>query len=87
MADRFPIQSNRTSSVPWASMEPLRKSCSSFHGQTLERLAERGGLSAGELQGHVVAVAEGRVATLRDMYGRDETTAESWLVQWVMEQW
>lgn len=40
-------------SVPWSLVEPLRENCFRVHGQTLERLAERGGLSLAELWMHV----------------------------------
>lgn len=35
--------------VPWDFVEPARKQAYENHGQTLERLAERGGLDPGEL--------------------------------------
>ena len=43
-------------SVPWAMIEPHEKQAQSNHGQTLERLASRGGLSACES----VAILEDR---------------------------
>ena len=36
-------------SVPWSLVEPHRAQAMSNHSQTLERLAERGGLSPDEL--------------------------------------
>ena len=38
-------------SVPWAFVEPHEERAMQNHGQTLERLAERGGLSIVELYG------------------------------------
>ncbi len=38
--------------VPWLLLEPYRESCIRLHGQTLEELAERGGLSHAEIYGH-----------------------------------
>jgi hypothetical protein len=54
MTDRFPIlQSSRIEgfpdSVPWEFVEPHRKQAMSNHYQTLERLAQRGGLGWTEL--------------------------------------
>ena len=43
-------------SVPWALVEPHEKQAWKNHGQTLERLAERGGLDPTEL----LAVLEDR---------------------------
>ena len=48
-AKRFPLQDNAIKSVPWWVIESHRKQAMSNHGQTLERLAERGGLSVHEL--------------------------------------
>lgn len=42
--------------VPWAFIEPARKQAEMNHGQTLERLAQRGGLSPSEM----LAALEGR---------------------------
>jgi NTP pyrophosphatase (non-canonical NTP hydrolase) len=39
-------------SVPWSKVEPLRLAALRGHQQTLERLAERGGLTVAELYGH-----------------------------------
>ncbi len=59
MADKertFPILSGSRPlkgtpmSVPWNFVEPGRVMAQHNHGQTLERLAERGGLSPGELR-------------------------------------
>ncbi len=43
-------------SVPWNFVESARKQAEMNHGQTLERLAQRGGLSPSEL----LAALEGR---------------------------
>jgi len=42
----FPVM--RGPSVPWSVMAPHESMANVNHGQTLERLAERGGLSPGE---------------------------------------
>lgn len=50
--DRFPILgANRDAkqSVPWSFIAPHSERAEKNHGQTLERLAERGGLSALEM--------------------------------------
>lgn len=43
---RFPIQ--RGPDVPWAVMAAYESQCQRNHGQSVERLAERGGLGTGE---------------------------------------
>ena len=43
---RFPIQ--RGPDVPWEVMAPHESQCQRNHGQSLKRLAERGGLSSSE---------------------------------------
>lgn len=45
---RFPIL-GQSESVPWSIVEPHREAAMGNHHQTLERLAERGGLSWCEL--------------------------------------
>jgi len=46
----FPVlNSKRLKSVPWGVVEPHRQRAIKNHGQTLERLAARGGLSETEL--------------------------------------
>jgi len=46
MEKRFPIQFGP--SVPWAFIEPHNSNCEHNHSQSLERIAERGGLSPAE---------------------------------------
>jgi len=63
--ERFPILNSpkgQPSSVPWEIVEPHRKRAEKNHYQTLERLAERGGLSWAEL----VAVMADR--PIRDIF-------------------
>ncbi len=43
---RYPIMQGP--SVPWEVMEPHENMAQKNHGQSLQRLAERGGLSTGE---------------------------------------
>lgn len=46
---RFPILNNPTIEyVPWAMLAPHEERAKRNHSQSLERLAERGGLDAGE---------------------------------------
>ena len=42
--------------IPWGLLDPHRRQADRNHGQTLEKLADRGGLSAEE----AMAVIEGR---------------------------
>ncbi len=60
---RFPVLGdhrwrhlNVPKSVPWSFVAPHEAQAQRNHGQSLERLAERGGLSPGEM----VAVVEGK---------------------------
>ena len=61
MTDRlFPLLHGRMlKSVPWSLLAPHEKQAQKNHGQTLERLAQRCGLSACE----ALAVIEGRAWT------------------------
>lgn len=45
----FPILNSGGQSVPWDAVEPHSEQALKNHAQTLERLAERGGLSWKEL--------------------------------------
>lgn len=45
----FPVLGHRKSWVPWSFVEQFRAQAMANHGQTLERLAERGGLSYTEM--------------------------------------
>lgn len=45
----FPVLGERGFSIPWSIVAPHAGQAHRNHGQTLERLAERGGLSWGEL--------------------------------------
>ncbi len=59
-------------SVPWALVEPHREQALRNHYQTLERLAERGGLSADELH-----------AVVHDRAWRHMDSAEAF--QWLVD--
>lgn len=50
MADErmFPIMEKPPFSIPWSVLQPHEKQAIHNHGQTLKRLAERGGLCASE---------------------------------------
>jgi hypothetical protein len=49
MAETFPILKEDGVTVPWAVVEPTRAIALRVHGQTLETLARRGGLTRHEL--------------------------------------
>ena len=69
---RYPVHSSdrrQLESVPWAMLEEHAYQVESNHGQTLERLAERGGLGLTE----IVAAVEGK--RLRDVRGMSEDSA------------
>jgi hypothetical protein len=55
---RFPILRDKgeVTSIPWELVEPLRAVARDVHDQSLERLAQRGGLSRWELAGLLVGV-------------------------------
>lgn len=80
-AKRFPVHSTGQT-IPWSLVEPLRASCQNFHDQTLERLAERGGLSREELYAHAHANAEHRRAKMSDFRGLDPAKVHAWFVSW-----
>ena len=56
MSKSMPILGCRDFKIPWELIEPHRQQAMENHGQTLERLAERGGLSFDE----AAAVLENR---------------------------
>ena len=69
-------------SVPWSLVEPLRERCAQIHGQTLERLAQRGGLGTDELWAHLNAPEPFRRsdwwASLRK-HGKTQRELHEWL--------
>lgn len=65
--------------VPWGFVEPHEKQAWTNHGQTLARLAQRGGLSPAEL----LAIATGR--GLREMWGVTDVEAASRLMELLRE--
>lgn len=83
MSRQFPILRNGKDaraypdarrSVPWVWVAPHAAQAKRNHDQSIERLAERGGLGPNELH----ALVHGR--NLRHLLPRDE--AERWLAQW-----
>lgn len=81
----FPVfDGKKLRRIPWHLVEHLEKSCDRIHDQTLKRLAERGGLSAGELREHIQAANEDRRADLYKMRERDGD--EAWLNSWILGQ-
>lgn len=72
-------------SVPWAFVERWRHSCSQYHSQTLERLAERGGLSASEMHMHSGLSQDTlRIGGQRPTLTEDE--AAMWLIV-ALDEW
>lgn len=65
-------------SVPWAWVAPLRPQAKRNHDQTLERLAERGGLSPGELY----CLANGKSLGVLLRKALTDEQAECWLATW-----
>lgn len=52
-APEFPILNSKPREyIPWHVITPHRQRIERYHGQTLERLSERGGLSPQELDMH-----------------------------------
>lgn len=74
----FPVRHGVTS-VPWAKVEALRATIEHNTGQTLELLAERGGLSARELW--YAATGNGPYSKGAD----DSRAIREWLVRWSAE--
>lgn len=66
--------------IPWSVIEPHREQAKHNHDQTLERLAERGGLSAGE----AVCVLEDKPLTFGKFPPHHESLAR--LIQIVTER-
>ncbi len=73
--DKFPLDA-----VPWAFLAPHENQARRNHGQTLEQLADRGGLSAKEM----LAVVTGR--HWLQMYAIDSPQANRQLLQH-LEAW
>lgn len=69
MRTNFPIlRATLLDSIPWAFIAPHERQADRNHGQTLQRLAERGGLSARE----AMAVLEDRRYALGSSTTQDE---------------
>jgi len=68
LPDRRRYGSQLRASIPWAMIEPHRKQAAKNHGgQSLERLADRGGLAPDE----AIAVLEDRAWTFKEsLYAR-----------------
>ena len=62
--------------VPWEKVEPLRASCMRMHDQTLERLAERGGLGISEFYVHVHGLG------IRSFKGLTDDVVIPWFKEW-----
>lgn len=62
MPEQMPVMSHPSiKSMPMAMLEPFRRQAMKNHGQTLERLAERGGLCASEVLSIMDGIGWGRV--------------------------
>lgn len=93
VARRFPVLSRRTDapkSVPWAMLAPHEARAKTNHGQTLERLAERGGLAPGEIFAVVHDVPwscaprpDGAIAWLHKTLQGTESESQADPVAWV----
>lgn len=68
----------RLKRVPWRLLEPYTASILRVHGQTMQRLNERGGLGAGEMRAHI---SGDFWKTLREH--PDEDANEVWLEEWL----
>lgn len=78
MAKLFPVLGSRTVKVmPWSLVEPWRRQVYRNHGQSLEELAKRGGLSPCELL--AAATARPTFEVLRE----PALKAEEWLASLV----
>jgi len=79
-ARRFPVLRQMSKAVmpktvPWAFAETLRAQAANNHGQTLERLAERGGLGPEEMYAAAHGWKWGRIGNVT------EADAIAWLVE------
>lgn len=70
---------NAPVSVPWRLLEPHEAWAELNHSQTLQRLAERGGLSAGEIR---CVVEHRRWRTVKHDGGAEKEHVE-WLIAWL----
>jgi len=68
-------------SVPWSLLAPHRGQAIANHGQSLERLNERGGLSAAEM---MALIGSRRWSDIRGMFAND-AEAEAALINAVAE--
>ena len=71
----MPIMRHPDFRLPWALIAPHAKQAIANHGQTLERLAERGGLSFTEAAAIMVGADAGRIR--HDQEAQDR--ARAWL--------
>ena len=70
---RYVVRDPHVRDVPWELVEPLRDVAQQVHGQTLERLAERGGLSRFEL-GCLLVGIDGAGAPFRPVLDGQHST-------------
>lgn len=72
----YPIAADHPRSVPWAFVSPHEKKAMANHGgQTLQRLAERGGLSPRELYAVIHDLP------WRQLDGVSDEQIHDWLIQ------
>lgn len=77
---KFPILNDKIKEISWNKVEDYRVRIEDIHGQTLEKLAKRGGLSAWELWHHV----HGKKFRL-DTKHITEEKAKKWLAIWTQK--
>lgn len=71
--------------VPWRLIEPLRGSVLMWHNQTLERIAERGGLGVFEMYAHTKNLMPEMWLKLYPFAGPSKETKEmikAWFEEW-----
>ena len=78
--DTFPIMHSRVAALPWTIVEAHRVQIERNHGQTLERLTERGGIDAVEMSAAMKGMNpwQGTLLKLEDCDAMLERRVESW---------
>lgn len=71
-------KTNIPSQLPWRLVAPYEEQARRNHGQTLERLAQRGGLSPSEIHSIVHGLRRPKMAS-------DDYDPVTWLIQFIEE--
>ena len=66
-------------SFPWSLIEPYEARAQQYHRQSLERLAEAGGLTCGEIYAVVAGKRENELKEIPDVW------FAAWLLDWVRQ--